>query len=382
MRCCFVSRWLISSRILFACMTLFVSSSNAHDPIYKVWTASNVPRSQRQQEQQHVWRSYYSQEKHRNRYNNHRFYNSIDYNTKFLSLEEIRRDRRARVYNVDFKRRRPNQMSINSRLVWITILTFGLQVWKPAITSMGWKISDRILRGEQLYRTVTPIFLHGSILHLSTNMISLQRVGNDVEKLFGPGRYLATYIMAGICGNLLSAWRSPNPSLGASGAVFGVVGAYFVFLNRNEWLLGETGEAITNSIGQTMITNVFLGLVMPQIDQWGHLGGAVGGAFMSYMFGPRLYLSEIPVNENDDAMRRPQRLVIDRPILCAPDYLERIPQRIDKSLTHVTTWINTQVVNKLLPTGVQPWQLNSHVRSQYRIRQGTPNRSIKPGPVD
>jgi membrane associated rhomboid family serine protease len=375
----FLPRCLLSTfrQILFVWIAFLWCLSNAQDPIYKVLTVSNV----KHQQQQHVWRSYYSQDKHRNRYTT-RLYNSFDYSTNFLSFEEVKRDRRARVYNVDFKRRRPNQMSINSRLVWITILAFGLQVWKPAVTSLGWKISDRILRGEQLYRTVTPIFLHGGILHLATNMISLQRVGNDVEKLFGPSRYLATYIVSGICGNLLSAWRSPNPSLGASGAVFGVVGAYFVFLNRNEWLLGEAGQAITNSIGQTMISNIFLGMVIPQIDQWGHLGGAVGGGLMAYLLGPRLYLSEMPIIENGDTFQRPQRIVIDRPIVCAPDYLESFSITIGKGVTYVTTAFNTQIVNKLLPKGAQPWQLNSHIRSQYYIRQGVPNKSIKPGPVD
>ena len=170
------------------------------------------------------WRSYYSQQ--RSRYNS-RSFGTIDYSTKFLSMDEVKHDRRARIFNVDFKRRR-NHMSITSRIIWITLLAFGVQVWKPRITELGMKISDRILRGEQLYRLVTPILLHGGLLHLGTNMISLQRVGNDVEKLFGPNRYLSLYIASGVCGNLMSAWRSPNPSLGASGSVFGIVGAYFV----------------------------------------------------------------------------------------------------------------------------------------------------------
>ena len=343
--------------------------------VIQVSSGTSFQRSQRE------WRSYYSQEKQRNRYNS-RSYGTIDYSTKFLDMEDVNRDRRARVFNVNFKRRRLNHMSITSRLVWLTIFSFGLQVWKPKITEMGMKISDRILRGEQLYRLVTPILLHGGLLHLGTNMISLQRVGNDVEKLFGPYRYLSLYIASGVCGNLMSAWRSPNPSLGASGSVFGIVGAYFVFLNRNEWLLGETGKAITDAVGQTMITNIFLGLMLPQIDQWGHVGGAIGGGIISYLFGPRLYLSEFSSIDDETDMRRPQRVVIDRPIICVPGYLENIPIGIDKSLSHITTWFNVQIVNRLLPSGVQPWQLNSRVRSHYYMRLDAPNRSLKPGPVD
>jgi membrane associated rhomboid family serine protease len=341
----------------------------------KVLLVSSNTSFQRSQKE---WRSYYSQQ--RSRYNS-RSFGTIDYSTKFLSMDEVKRDRRARIFNVDFKRRRLNHMSITSRLIWLTLLAFGVQVWKPKITEMGMKISDRILRGEQLYRLVTPILLHGGLLHLGTNMISLQRVGNDVEKLFGPYRYLSLYIASGVCGNLMSAWRSPNPSLGASGSVFGIVGAYFVFLNRNEWLLGETGKAITDAVGQTMITNVFLGLLLPQIDQWGHVGGAIGGGLISYMFGPRLYLSEFSSGDETE-MRRPQRVIIDRPIVCVPHYLEIIPKRIDNSLTHVTTWFNTRILNRLVPSSVQPWQLNPRARSNFYMRQDAPNRSLKPGPVD
>ena len=337
------------------------------------------------------WRSYYDNQ--RNRYNSRSsvYQNNVDYSTKFLSLDDVRRDRRARVYPVDSLRRRGRlnvHTSITTRLIWLTILAFGCQVIKPSLTEMGMKLSHRILRGEQLYRLVTPILLHGGILHLGTNMISLQRMGNDVEQLFGSNRYLSLYIASGICGNLMSAWRSPNPSLGASGAVFGIVGAYFVFLNRNEWLLGERGKAVTDAVGQTMLTNVFLGMMIPQIDQWGHLGGAIGGGVISYVFGPRLYLSDFSSSSSDDddddtdTMRRPQRIVIDRPILCVPEYLELIPKRLDQGITFVTSWCNAKIVSRLVPSNAQPWQLNPRVRSHYHMRQDAPNRSLKPGPVD
>jgi membrane associated rhomboid family serine protease len=370
---------------------VILQTVHAQDPIYKMISASTTKIMRQQQEQtnnhhvSHPWRSYYIQESQRHRYH-HRphqpSFGSTDYSDKFLELEQARSDRRARIYAVDLKRRRPNQESFTSRIVGFTVLMFGLQLFRPAITDIGMKISDRILRGEQLYRVFTPIFLHGGILHLCSNMISLQRMGHDVERLFGSGRYLATYVAAGICGNLVSAWRSPNPSLGASGAIFGVAGAYFVFLNRNEWLLGEAGEAMTNSIGQMMISNILLGMVLPQIDQWGHLGGLVGGGLMGYLYGPRLYMSEIPVVGDNEEMKSPQRIVIDRPILRTPEYLETIPKSIDRLFHRVEGCIDTHVLNRLLPSEGRPWQLNPHVRSNFYLRQRAPNRSIKPGVVD
>jgi rhomboid protease GluP len=79
-------------------------------------------------------------------------------------------------------------------------------------------------------------------------MISLSNCGRNVEELFGPGRYLSTYLLAGAAGNLVSAYNSPNPALGASGAVFGIIGAQLVFLMRNEWLIGRQGEAMQTSM--------------------------------------------------------------------------------------------------------------------------------------
>lgn len=296
-----------------------------------------------------------------------------------MEFDDVMADPRARIFTVDFKqrRRRPNQgRSVTSRLISLTVAAFCVQVWKPTITRWGMKLSDRILRGEELYRTVTPIFLHGGIFHLFTNMMSLQRVGNDVEKLFGPGRYLATYMAAGVAGNIVSAMQSPNPSLGASGAVFGVVGAYFVFLNRNEWLLGASGEAMTTSIGQTMASNLLLGFFMPQIDQWAHLGGLIGGGFMAYAFGPRLYLSDVPVGPTSTA-----RVLIDRPVLRAPLYLESIPGNVGRKWQQLTNTFDAQVTNRFIPQqGNRPWQISPI--SGSRQKKELPTRSIKPGIVE
>jgi membrane associated rhomboid family serine protease len=361
-------RWLISSSII-AALLLFSSVVHGQDPIYRTVSASK--------QQPHApWRSYYVEQRHRLG-PHHRL---TDYSKKFMEMNEVRKDRRARVFSVDIYGRRPNQFSITTRLVWFTIFTFALQVWKPSITPMGWKISDRILRGEQLYRTITPIFLHGGLLHLGMNMISLRRIGNDVERLFGPGRYLATYLAAGLCGNLLSALQSPNPSLGASGSVFGIAGAYFVFLNRNDWILGDAGQALTNSIGQTMLSNALLGFFVPQIDQWGHLGGALGGGAIAYAFGPRLYLTEIP-NGNGDEMSRPQRIVIDRPIFRTPEYLETSMRKIDETFHRFVGFFDAHILRRILPTGEHPWQVKSR-RSKSFMQRQAPNRSIKPGPVD
>ena len=100
---------------------------------------------------------------------------------------------------------------------------------------------------------------------LFTNSYSLNNVGPITEQVFGPGRFLATYLVSGATGNLLSAINSPNPALGASGAVFGVMGGLYVFLSRNDWVMGQQGEAYSSAITQTLLINLFMGAVNPMV---------------------------------------------------------------------------------------------------------------------
>lgn len=284
-----------------------------------------------------------------------------DYSSHFLDAEEWRRDRRARLFQIDLKSRNIGQLSLTSRLLWTNLACFVAQVFQPSLTQWGIKLSEPILAGRQLHRLVTPMFLHGGLFHLATNMISLQRVGGDVERLFGPGRFLATYLVAGVTGTWVSAYKSPNPSLGASGAVFGIVGAYFTFLTRNDWLLGDAGEAMTSAIGQTILMNVLLGAMNPVIDNWAHLGGFMGGAGMAYLFGPRLYLSELPTGG---------RLLIDRPVVRLPRALEELPDQTARTWQRMVRRMHVARYKADLPE--TPW------RPRQRARPLTPNRSIKP----
>lgn len=278
-----------------------------------------------------------------------------------MSWEEAVNDKRARVYSVDMRRRQPNRYSVTSRLIFATVATYILQTVRPSVTQAGLKISERILRGEQLYRLVTPVFLHGGIFHLFFNMNSLGRTGRDVEALFGPGRFLGTYLASGVAGNLLSAVQSPVPALGASGAVFGVFGAYFTFLTRNRELLGSSAQAMTDSITQTMLFNLLYGAANKSIDNWGHLGGMIGGAAIAYWTGPRLFLC------NDSPTGR--RLFIDRPFIRAPAYFEAAATWCGKNFENLTSRLGGG-----LSFGNRPWQ----TQKRRRRRNNGSRDSLKP----
>lgn len=118
----------------------------------------------------------------------------VDYSSHFVDLEQAKADRRARLWTVDFKSRKIGQLSWTSRLVWTNILLYAVQVFRPEFTQWGIQLPEKILAGQELRRLITPVFLHGGLGHIFTNMYSLSAVGPDVEKLFGSGRYLATYL--------------------------------------------------------------------------------------------------------------------------------------------------------------------------------------------
>jgi Rhomboid family len=156
---------------------------------------------------------------------------------------------------------------------------------------------------------------------------------------------------AGVAGNLLSAVMSPNPALGASGAVFGIVSAYYVFLSRNDWLLGGAGEGMSSRLTQTLALNILLGALHSMIDNWGHLGSSSGSG---------------------------GRMVIDRPIVRLPRSLESIPEKVSTQFRRISRRMQVERYKADRPT--PPWQQQ---RQQPRPnRTGTPNRSIKPGKVD
>jgi hypothetical protein len=128
---------------------------------------------------------------------------------------------------------------------------------------------------------------------------------------------------SGVAGNLLSAYMSPHPTLGAGGTVFGIVTACLVFVHCHTWILGSQGldTAFTIAIGLWM--NVMMGVMKPYMDNWVFLGGAIGGASMACFFGPRWYACNLPNG---------MQILIDRPMCRLPQIIESIPECIGEQL--------------------------------------------------
>jgi len=170
----------------------------------------------------------------------------------------------------------------------LTQQSFGVDL----LAAYGACMKPAILQG-QLWRFLTPILLHASVPHIAFNMYALWVFGMDLERLFGRWRYLALYVVAGFAGNVLSFLFLPNStaaaSLGASTSIFGLVAAEGVFLFQNRSMLGRNyGRAIANVL-IVVAGNLAFGLRPGSgIDNWGHVGGLLGGLIFTWLGGPLL----------------------------------------------------------------------------------------------
>ncbi|XP_042496185.1 RHOMBOID-like protein 10, chloroplastic isoform X1 [Macadamia integrifolia] len=180
--------------------------------------------------------------------------------------------------------------SLNGRKWTNIILAINVLVYVAQIATHGkliiWgaKINSLIDRG-QLWRLATSSFLHANIGHLMVNCYSLNSVGPIMENVTGPRRFLAIYFTSAIASSAMSYWFCKAPAVGASGAIFGLVGSFAVFVLRHRSLF-RGGKEDLQHIARVIALNMVIGLLSKGIDNWGHLGGLLGGAAMSWLLGP------------------------------------------------------------------------------------------------
>jgi len=173
---------------------------------------------------------------------------------------------------------------------------------------LGAKANDAI-RAGQLWRFFTPMLLHGSILHIGFNMYALNAFGTGLERRYGHSRFLLLYILGGFAGTVFSFLFSNAYSIGASGAIFGLIAAEGIFLFQNRKLFGaQVGRAINNVVFVVAI-NLFLGL-QPGIDNWGHIGGLMGGLIFAWFAGPHWEVQGISPNLQVVDQREPRDVIV------------------------------------------------------------------------
>lgn len=145
--------------------------------------------------------------------------------------------------------------------VFLKMLLFG-----PYVANGGW------------WRLVSAMFLHGSILHIAFNMFALWMIGTPVEQYLGRARFVGLYFVSGLAGSAGALLQTPlTPVVGASGAIFGILGAMLII----EWQV--TGRLAGNALSWIVI-NLAISFTIPNVSWGGHVGGLVGGILVTLAF--------------------------------------------------------------------------------------------------
>lgn len=181
---------------------------------------------------------------------------------------------------------------LDTSLITFTIMTINIVMYiisgilsenllninSYVLLELGGKWSPSIDQGE-IWRLLTCTFLHGNIFHILFNMYSLYVIGTQIEAAYGKVKYLIIYLISGIGASYLSYQLSYDTlSIGASGAIFGLLGALLIFVieKRN----GVKKGAIANLILVIGI-NLYIGLTSKGIDNYAHVGGLVCGMLLA-----------------------------------------------------------------------------------------------------
>ena len=164
----------------------------------------------------------------------------------------------------------------------------AIDPFTAALYFLGAKENGAINAG-QWWRLLTPMVLHGSVFHLLFNSWALYALGADVERVYGMARFVAIYLLAGLAGSIASyVFNSDSLSVGASGAIFGMLGALAAFSYTSRSLIGP--EASRMQLGQMATLaaiNLAFGFAVPNIDNSAHIGGLIVGGLVGFALAPR-----------------------------------------------------------------------------------------------
>lgn len=166
-------------------------------------------------------------------------------------------------------------------IFYVVPMLLGSDVYQYIIDA--YCIHGPSIRAGQYYRLLTGIFLHGNIVHLLFNCYALYVLGGQIESFFGKFKYIIIYLFSGLTGSLLSITLSGNVgSIGASGAIFGLMGALLYFGYHYRVYLGNV---VKSQIVPLILLNLAIGFISSGIDNWGHIGGLIGGIVITMALG-------------------------------------------------------------------------------------------------
>ena len=200
----------------------------------------------------------------------------------FKITDEINQKSRKDAMETD-KILEPKKPYITIGIMAILVLVYLYSViTNENVLVFYWAVNKEFIRNGEIYRLLTGTLIHIDIIHLLCNLYALFIVGSMVEGYFGKKKYPIIYIVSAITGSLLSICMSDGFSIGASGAIFGLLGAtlYFGYHYRVYF-----GSVILARIIPIIIINLGIGFMISGIDNFAHIGGLIGGFLISKALG-------------------------------------------------------------------------------------------------
>ncbi len=159
------------------------------------------------------------------------------------------------------------------------------------LTELGAIERERILNHGEYWRLVSAMFLHGdgtipgTLLHLMLNLWALFQLGSLYEMMFGTRRFVWIYFITGIVASLTSMVVTGGPSVGASGAIFGLLGAFVFSVRRSpRWRHDRVARSVVKQCVFWAIANIVVLSQIPRIDNAAHIGGLVAGLILGFVW--------------------------------------------------------------------------------------------------
>ena len=184
-------------------------------------------------------------------------------------------------------------------VVYAGVAVLGVEVygssWSTAlVVQPGAVLADgalipALVAQREVWRLLTSMFLHSGVTHLALNMLSLYFLGSFVEAAFGRGRFLALYLLSGISGGLAYLYfgEFEAPAVGASGAIFGLLGGVLGYSLRRGTFSWQ--NPLIRQLLILLALNLYLGFSIPNISNTAHLGGLAGGVAFGWLVAPTVY---------------------------------------------------------------------------------------------
>lgn len=193
-------------------------------------------------------------------------------------------------------RRRRRGTPATTFLILAILTGFGIEIVTGAwtngqqLTELGALERYRVVVEGEYWRLVSAMFLHGdgtirgTLLHLATNLWALFQLGTLYEMMFGTRRFVWIYFLTGVAASITSLVVTGGPSVGASGAIFGLLGAFVFSVRRSpRWRHDRVARSVVKQCVFWIILNIAVTSQIPQIDNAAHIGGLVAGLLLGLL---------------------------------------------------------------------------------------------------